>query len=312
MSKKELGVFEIEKVSILISDLRGFTYFSEKHPALEVVDLLNRYFNIMIEIIQSHDGVVDKLIGDSILAIFKYENDDIDNVLACAIEMQNAMKDINDNNRKLSLPSIHMGIGINTGEVATGYLGNSSYHEYTAIGNEVNLASRVEAFSMRGQVLLSDNSYNICKEKVQVGNSYDIHPKGAIRPLKIYELLEIEKPNKLLLESENDRSAPRINVDLLISYRLIDKAKTLSEAFEGHTLDISYNGLKIRTANKIEPLSEILIEVTSSIFDTEKSSAYAKVKHSTFEDGYFVSGLEFTVIDDAALISMKSFIDNSI
>ncbi|MBN4053658.1 PilZ domain-containing protein [Haliea sp. AH-315-K21] len=312
MSEKEFGNFKIEKASILISDLRGFTYFSEKHSALEVVNLLNRYFNLMIPIIIKYDGVVDKLIGDSILAIFKYNNTDINNVLACAIEMQNVMKKVNDANRELGLSNIHMGIGINTGDVAIGHLGNESHSEYTAIGNEVNLASRVEAYSMRGQVLLSDNSYNICKENVQVGSSYDVHPKGTLRPLKIYELLEVEKPEKLILDVENDRSEPRINVDMLINYRLIDKAKILSEVFEGQTLDVSYNGLKLKSINKLEPLSEVAIEVTSSIFGTEKSSVYARVKHSTFEDGYYISGLVFTVIDDTALASMKAFIDGAI
>jgi len=210
------------------------------------------------------------------------------------------------------MPSIHMGIGINTGDVAVGYLGNISHHDFTVIGNEVNLAARVEAYSMGGQVLLSDNSYNLCKYNIKIGSSYDVHPKGKIRPLTIYELLEIKKPQRLALNIENDRSVPRINVNMLVNYRIVDKSKIFSEVYEGQALDISYNGLKIKTANKIELLTEIIIEVTSSIFGADKSSVYAKVKHSNFEDSYYISGLEFTVIDDAALISMKSFIDSSI
>lgn len=312
MSGKVFGGFKIEKASILISDLRGFTYFSERYPSLEVADLLNRFFNIMIPIIDKNGGVVDKLIGDSILAIFEYKDDDINNVLTCAIEMQNAMQQINNKNIEMDMPSIHMGIGINTGDVAAGYLGNISHHDFTVIGNEVNLAARVEAYSMRGQVLLSDNSYNLCKDNIKIGSSYDVHPKGKIRPLTIYELLEIKKPKRLALNIENDRSVPRINVNMLVNYRVVDKSKIFSEVYEGQALDISYTGLKIKTANKIEPLTEVIIEVTSSIFGADKSSVYAKVKHSNFEDGYYISGLKFTVIDDAALISMKSFIDNSI
>ena len=205
-----------------------------------------------------------------------------------------------------------MGIGINTGEIATGLIGNKSHYKFTAIGNEVNLASRVEAYSMRGQVMLSDNSFNICKDNVKVGSSYDVRPKGTIRPLKIYELLEVKKPDKLILDISNDRNEPRINVDLLINYCLIDKSKILPEIYEGQTLDVSYNGLRLKSINKIEPLSEIAIQVSPSIFGTKKSSVYARVKRSTFVDGYYISGLVFTVIDDAALKAMKSFIDDLI
>ncbi len=312
MSGKVLGGFKIEKASILISDLRGFTYFSEKYSSLEVADLLNRFFNIMIPIIEKNGGVVDKLIGDSILAIFEFKDEGINNVLTCAIEMQNAMEQINSKNIEMDMPSIHMGIGINTGDVAVGYLGNISHHDFTVIGNEVNLAARVEAYSMRGQVLLSDNSFDLCKDDIEVGSSYDVHPKGKIRPLTIYELLAINNPDRLVLNVENDRSVPRINVDMLVNYRIVDKSKILSEIYEGQALDISYTGLKIKTANKIEPLTEVIIEVTSSIFGADKSSVYAKVKHTSLHDDYYICGLEFTVIDDAALISMKSFIDNSI
>ena len=96
---------------------------------------------IMIPIIVKNGGVVDKLIGDSILAIFEFKNDDLNNVLTCAIEMQNAMNQINSKNIEMDMPSIHMGIGINTGDVAVGYLGNISHHDFTVIGNEVNLAA---------------------------------------------------------------------------------------------------------------------------------------------------------------------------
>ena len=141
------------------------------------------------------------------------------------------------------MPSIHMGIGINTGDVALGYLGNISHHDFTVIGNEVNLAARVYAYSMRGQVLLSDNSYNLCKDNIKIGSSYDEHPKGKIRPLTIYELLEIKKPQRLALYIENDRSVPRINVNMLVNYRIVDKSKIFSEVYEGQALDISYTGL---------------------------------------------------------------------
>ena len=312
MNNNQSDQFKIEKASILVSDLKGFTYFSEKHSTLEVAELLSRYFSAMIPIIEAHGGIVEKLIGDSTLTIFPCHDDDITPVLSCAIDMQNVMAAINHENQSMGLSSIHMGIGINTGDVAVGYLGGNSHQEYTAIGNEVNLAARVEAYSMRGQILVSDNSYSLCHENIEVGNTYAIQPKGTLRPLKIYELLAVKNPEKHLLEKENDRSEPRLNVAMPISYRLIDKSKTLSETFTGEAIDISYKGLKIKSRNHLEALSEVLLEVNSSIFYSETSSAYAKVKYSSSVDDYYISGLEFTTIDDAALLAIKTFIDNSI
>ena len=150
------------RVTILLSDLRGFTAVAERYTALEMVEALNRYFERMSEIIIRHGGTIDKFMGDSIMALFgapTLREDDLEAALACAVEMQIAMNDINEQNKSHGMAPLFMGIGINTGVVVAANLGSSLHSEYTVIGDHVNLASRVEAHSLRGQILLSENTY---------------------------------------------------------------------------------------------------------------------------------------------------------
>jgi len=148
-----LNVKGKRNVSILIADLRGFTYIAEKAGLEKIIRLLNEFFGFIVEIINRHGGVVDKFMGDSIIAFFECESDvqgSVLNVLRCAIEMQIAMDQVNDKGRELGLDNLFMGIGINTGEVVASVLGSDIYREYTVIGANVNIASRIEAYTLRG------------------------------------------------------------------------------------------------------------------------------------------------------------------
>jgi len=147
-----LEAVEMKYSTILFTDLRGFTHVSEKYSPNILLETLNRYLSIMIDIIEKHGGKIDKFIGDAIMVVFATDRTGagLADVLTCAIEMQNAMTAINEENQGRGLESLHMGIGINTGEVLAGYIGSDKHLEYTVIGDEVNIASRVESFTMRG------------------------------------------------------------------------------------------------------------------------------------------------------------------
>ena len=133
------------EVTILLADLRGFTSLSAAHPAGLVLDLLNRCFVRMSEIIFQHGGGIDKFMGDSILVIFESKNDGneaVKRALHCAVDMQLAMEALNQQHRDEGWPEMYFGIGINTGRVMAALLGSELYWEHTVIGDEVNLASR--------------------------------------------------------------------------------------------------------------------------------------------------------------------------
>ena len=142
-----------KKITLLLSDIRGFSEITSSYPAKDVIHMLNRYFDCMGTIIARYDGHIDKFMGDSILALFgipEAREDDVERALACAIAMQVAMTDLNRENQTLGMPELYMGIALNTGTVVAGEVGSKHYNEYTVIGDEVNLVSRIESHCLRG------------------------------------------------------------------------------------------------------------------------------------------------------------------
>ncbi|MCX5802228.1 MAG: response regulator [Proteobacteria bacterium] len=145
---------KVSFITILFSDIRGFTQLSSKIPPEELASLLNRYyFHPMSEIIIKHKGMIDKYIGDSIMALFGapvYQERHEDNAVNCAIEMVKMMEDINQ--------GLNMGIGISTGYVVTGIFGSINKKEYTALGMPVNIAARLQKFAASGEVVISEET----------------------------------------------------------------------------------------------------------------------------------------------------------
>ena len=159
-----------KEVSILFSDIRSFTTISESMTPDALVNSLNRYFSSMVNIIMNQDGVVDKYIGDAIMAIFgapvSHENDSLSSVIA-GLEMMRALGDFNKNQLSLDAPEFHIGVGINYGIVTVGNIGCDKKMNYTVIGDAVNLASRLEGLTKKYKegVLFAESVYeHIFKE----------------------------------------------------------------------------------------------------------------------------------------------------
>jgi class 3 adenylate cyclase len=147
--------------------------------------MLNRYFGRMSAIIFANGGSIDKFMGDAIMVLFGApiaHAEDVQHAVTCAVQMQIAMDEVNREHREQGLPELFMGIGINTGTVMAGLLGSEAYSEYTVIGDEVNLASRIEAFSLRGQVLISENTYRALQRLRRVGGAAERARQGQVRP----------------------------------------------------------------------------------------------------------------------------------
>ncbi len=148
-----------QTVTILFADIRGFTALSERENPEKIVGLLNRYFSQMSEIIFAHGGTLDKYIGDGLMAIFGAPNatpEDAENALRTAITMQRRLKTLNEQLESEGFSRISVGIGLHTGVATVGYVGSEQRSEYTAIGDTVNLASRLESTAVGGQILVSE------------------------------------------------------------------------------------------------------------------------------------------------------------
>lgn len=186
----ELGG-EKRRVTVMLTDLRGFTALAERLPPEQVMRMLNTYLEVMLEVVERHHGTVNEIIGDALLVLFGAPQDLPDRAeraVACAIEMQNAMAEVNARNRAAGLPELEMGIGLNDTEVVVGNIGSAKRSKYAAVGAGVNLASRIESYTVGGQVLVSDSVRRALGGQLRIDGQREVMPKGAEAPVRIYEV----------------------------------------------------------------------------------------------------------------------------
>jgi sigma-B regulation protein RsbU (phosphoserine phosphatase) len=188
----------MREISILVSDLRGFTAMTESNEPETVLRALNRHLAIMTDIIILHQGVIDEFTGDGILVFFgaprKLENH-AKSALLCALEMQGAMAAMNMENKELGLPQLEMGVAINCGELIVGNIGSEKRKKYGALGAPINITFRVEALSGPGEILITDSLWDKLEEKPLIRGSEDVRLKGIQRKVRVYNVLS-ENPRK--------------------------------------------------------------------------------------------------------------------
>ena len=221
----ELGG-ETREVSILMSDLRGFTALTADMEPENVVAFLNRYLGKMIEILVDFRAVIDEIIGDGILAFFGAPEPLEDHpvrAVACALTMQAAMEEIKALNAADGFPHLEMGIAVNTGAVVVGNIGSEQRTKYSVVGAHVNFTGRMESFSVGGQVLISPATYSRVQDLVEVKETMAVQMKGVPGKSILYEVRGIRGPYDIHLKERQETltSLPeRINVHI---HRLKEK-----------------------------------------------------------------------------------------
>jgi adenylate cyclase len=191
MDRPEAGRLGGEKrqVVIMFSDLRGFTPMAETLSPEAIIHLLNGYFSRMVEVLRQHHGIIVDFLGDGILAFF----DPLDSPLTpvaeeavrCALDMQQAMPEVNLAGTGRKLPPLHMGIGLHTGEVVVGNIGSESRAKYGIIGAPVNLAHRIQAQARGGEVVVSQAVYGLVQPLVRVTREFEVRLKGIKEPVTL-------------------------------------------------------------------------------------------------------------------------------
>jgi adenylate cyclase len=195
--KVELGG-ELLTVTLLFSDIRSFTSISETMSAQELVKLLNEYFTEMVTVVMEEGGVVDKYIGDAIMAVFGApvpKPDDAQRAVRAAVRMRHALAVLNEKLVARGVPAIKTGIGLHTGEVVAGNIGSEARMEYTVIGDAVNLASRLETSTkeLGTDVLISDDTNALLGDEFETRAVREITVKGRAKPVMVYEVVGFKK-----------------------------------------------------------------------------------------------------------------------
>ena len=299
-------------VTILLADLRGFTAIASAYPGGTVIALLNRCLARMSEVIFRYHGTIDKFMGDSIMVLFGGSgsgsgDEEVRNALACAVAMQRGMEELNREHKEQGMPEFYLGIGINTGTVMAGTIGSELYSEYTVIGDNVNLASRIEAFSLRGQVLISPSTYERCQDFVQTGDPVDVHVKGKPKPVSLREVLAIPSLGIEVPRKEVRRS-PRVEVKIPFAYRLIENKVIVPESHRGLVLDIGYHGMLATLNHELPLYSEIELEMDLPLVGYKTRDISARVVKSKKEKKHFICGIEFTSISAECNKNIQLFV----
>ncbi|MBT9312631.1 GAF domain-containing protein [Leptothoe kymatousa] len=225
LGEDSLMVGKRRDVTVLFSDIRGYTTLTESLEASQVVSMLNEYFETMVEAVFNHEGTLDKFIGDALMAVFgaplPLENHSW-SAIQSALDMRQRLVRFNELRREKKQPEINIGIGLSSGEVVSGNIGSHRKMEYTVIGDGVNLSARLEGVTKQYgcDIVMSEFTYRPCRELVWARELDLTRVKGKMQPVKIYQL--IGKRSEPLLEKQEE---------FLSLYQLGRKAYT-SQDFE--------------------------------------------------------------------------------
>src|SRR5215468_6212842 len=243
---------EEREATILMSDLRGFTAMAQRLTPHEVIEVLNLYLEAMVDVIGRYQGTIDEIIGDAILVIFGTPvaaSDHAEKGVACGLAMQLAMADVNQRLLAKGASELEMGIGVHTGRVIVGNIGSLRRTKYAAVGANVNVAGRIESFTIGGQVLVSEDTRKMIAAPLRIDGEFHVEPKGASRSLLLYEIGGIGAPFDLSVPSRAVALHP-------LASPLAARFTVLEEKFVGRTVyEGQLTAVSVAEATMESPLS---------------------------------------------------------
>jgi adenylate cyclase len=297
--------------TIVFADLRGFSAIAAAHPVDQVLGVLNRCFGMLADIVLRHYGTIDKFMGDAIMAVFHGDpaspSDHARRAVLCALEMQLAIDALRSEHAARKLPEIYLGVGISTGKVMAGLIGSEAYRAYTVIGEEVNIAARIEALALRGQVLISEATFDRVKDFVQVGAPMAVHVKGRAEPMEVREALGIPALGKVV-PRQDARKSPRVPVTLALECWRVDGKRVRAEAMHGTVRDLSYHGMLGELPGGVPLYGELKLAFDLPPLGHRAAEIYARIVSLREAEGGVLAGVEFTSLDDATAAKIRLFV----
>ena len=277
---------EKRKITILISDVRGFSSLCERLTPEQVVTILNIYLGAMAEVIERYRGSINEFIGDAILAVFGAPiaaEDNAERAVACALAMQLAMDEVNATLTAQGLPALEMGIGVHSGEVVVGNIGSQKRAKYGVVGSHVNMASRIETYTVGGQLLISESTAAELGDRLRTRQSFQVLPKGAREALTIYEVVGITGAYELSLP-EPALQLRRLAVGAPARFTVLEGKDASFEPLPATLLGLDARGDAELAAASVP---ERLANIKFSLEGVDDEVAYAKVLDASPAEGVF-------------------------
>ncbi len=270
---------EKRKVTIMITDLRGFTALSERLDPEQVVQLLNNYFEVMVDAALQYNGTVNEITGDSLLVIFGAPQrmpDRAQRAIACAIAMQNMMAEVRKQNLENNLPHLEMGIGLNEAEVIVGNIGSKKRSKYGVVGSGVNMTSRIESYTVGGQILISESVRKAVGDIIRIDNQMKVHPKGVDMPFTVYEVGGISGPYNLAIEDKSSRLLALAR-EIPVRYTILDGKYMGRGDYPGEILRLTHKFCELRLVTPLEPFTNIKVNLSDVGEDLAHRDFYGKI-----------------------------------
>jgi adenylate cyclase len=277
---------ETRVVTIMMTDLRGFTAISERLPAKDVLGIINIYLEMMTDIIFAHKGTIIEFVGDAILAVFGAPvllEDDAERAVACAIRMQAAIPEVNARLRSFGFPEIEQGIGLNCGECIVGNIGSDRRIKYGVTGMNVTLAARIESYTTGGQVLVSESVVRACGPILVIKEAIEVMPKGVSEPLNIFDVQGIGGRYDSHLPAKTVYELMPLPKELPAGFFILDGKHLTRESYAGAFVSLNAKGGVVSSAMAVERLADLKFSLFNDDGGEVTADLYAKVVESAGE-----------------------------
>lgn len=295
MNERPLGDV-LREATILFADLRLFS--ATAYASDVVLGVLSSCLGRMTEIVMLHYGNIEKFVGDAVMVVFHDHpapRDHARGALLCAVEMQVAMNELRQQHKRKGLPEVYLGIGIGTGTGAA------------TVGEEADLAAHIKAFSLRGQVLISENTYARCRDFVEVGAPTEVYVKGRSERLRVREVLAIPQLGKTV-PRQDARKSPRVAVNLMLYYQPLIGKVFDSPPRVGHVRDLGYHGALAQLPASLPLHSEVKLAFHLPSLGYRAHEVCARVVSAREQAGLHLAGLEFTSLSEEASHKIELFV----
>ena len=298
---------EKKEITIMMSDLRGFTSLSESLPPEAAMSILNNYLIYMIDIIQKYHGTILEFIGDAIMAIFGAPlstDDHAARAVVCALEMQLAMEEVNQWNLENCFPEIEMGIGINTGPIIVGNIGSEKRTKYGCVGRHVNLTSRIESYTLGGQILISGDTLERCSATLMINEQLEVHPKGLKHSISIYNIGGMGEPYNLYLRKTKIELVP-LAEEIPLEIFLVEEKHCSEKHFDGFLTKVSLKEAEIRTPSDIPSFSTLKLRIVNNYGKVLADDIYVKTEQ--WDKGRSTVPVFFTYLPEEGKVLLVEF-----
>lgn len=286
------------EMTLLAAGVRGLSGLLALQPHDVPVAAINRCLLRLTEVVAKQGGRIHHFARDSLLVLFgapDAASDDVERAVLCAVELQMVMRDLNQEHLNEKLPPLFLGVGVHTGTVMAGRFGSPAYSEFMVLGDEVELVSRIQAFSLRGQVLISDATYQRCWGMASASAPMQVYLKGRPRPESLRALVAVPS-RRLKVPRQEFRRSHRVDARLVCECRRVQDGIVTPERLPATVRDIGYQGLLVTTSEPLQLHAEVRLEFDLVLIDYRARDVYARVITLKQEGSEWMVGLEFTSI----------------